>query len=173
MVLSLAEEVRVAEEGRSGGSARELVRLQGVIVGLEEAVEEYKAEIQSRSTVRPARLLAPLVIPPPPLRPAPLLVSPAPPGSPECCKQPITPPTSPIRTGIARPQFPPPETDVPSSPLSQASTSLTQQTPPSTDESASLSPTISHVPTSPDSSTLNEIDFCIIPPSSIEPPLTP
>ncbi|KAG6839887.1 hypothetical protein H0H87_012722, partial [Tephrocybe sp. NHM501043] len=46
-------------------------------------------------------------------------------------------------------------------------------TPPSTDESAPLSPTISHVPASPDSPTLSEIDFCIIPPSSIEPPLTP
>ncbi|KAG6827123.1 hypothetical protein H0H92_013143 [Tricholoma furcatifolium] len=121
MVLSLAEEVREAEGPRSV-SAKELVRLRGVVGELEDAVEKYKEEISARSVNarKPNRLLAPLLIPPPlPLRPAAAATLPELVSSPPSClvapsstfspapatpckapvpvKTPITPPTSPIR----------------------------------------------------------------------------
>ncbi|KAH0578560.1 hypothetical protein H2248_003707 [Termitomyces sp. 'cryptogamus'] len=158
MVISLAEEVRRTEGIHH---SKEVVRLQGVIVELENAVEKYKKEIQTRKTRRPARLLTPLLIPPP-LRLMPFLsANPACPaflGTSESdrtvpvktpVKTPITPPTSPIRSGSRQPF------------LRDSSPLLTVQV------------GMSHLTPAPPGSPYSEITFFIKPPSSVEPQSSP
>ncbi|KAG5643530.1 hypothetical protein DXG03_000722 [Asterophora parasitica] len=119
MVLSIAEEVRATQQTHD---SKEINRLQGVIVELDEAVRKYTGKISLRTTRKPAQLLAPLLIPPP-LRLAVVHNSPSPltlarslgtvplAGS-RVVTTPITPPTSPIP--FSMPTFSP--TNIRSSP---------------------------------------------------------
>ncbi|KAG6919155.1 hypothetical protein DXG01_008962 [Tephrocybe rancida] len=172
MVLSLAEEVRNAEGNHH---SKEVVRLQGVILELEDAVEKYKGEIRARATRKSPRLLMPLLIPPT-LRPAAPLISPspfrlAPPSGPpksatQIPRTPITPPTSPIRSGLPR-TFLSDSSDLPSS--TSLSPFVGSDSP---GKEIASPPAMSHSVlaslNSPD-----EVQFTIVPPSSIEPPDTP
>ncbi|KAF5384389.1 hypothetical protein D9615_003397 [Tricholomella constricta] len=166
MVLSIAEEVRATQQGRD---SKEISRLQGVIVELDEAVQKYKGEIGARNMRKPAQLLAPLLIPPA-LRPAvmpnshsPDVLAPSlgiPASAPRVVITPITPPTSPIHSTIPtfspeKPDSSPPtpgatrpivaECDVkPSSPTCSGSL-IRPVTPGSPDKSQHLSESISSV----------------------------
>ncbi|GLB39745.1 hypothetical protein LshimejAT787_0702550 [Lyophyllum shimeji] len=129
-VLSIAEEVRSTQGDQT---SKEIIRLQCVIGGLEEAVERYKGQVEARERKKPAHLLSPLLIPPP-LRPATMPTSPSPfvlaPPSGVCSGQraivtPITPPTSPIRFTAPKlsphPLDHPAQTPLPASPTASSS----------------------------------------------------
>ncbi|KAG6853019.1 hypothetical protein C0991_007460, partial [Blastosporella zonata] len=182
MALSLAEEVREAEGNHN---SKEIVRLHGVIGELENVVQEYRTEIKERRTRKPARLLTPLLIPPS-LRPVAPLISPSPfrLASPSVAsgsavkvvvKTPITPPTSPIRSG--------PKTFPPRIPGSSPKEPSPDDSGPSQEErdictihSIASTPISHFIPPSPISSSESspsELSFSIVPPSSIEAPETP
>ncbi|KAG6896639.1 hypothetical protein C0992_006976 [Termitomyces sp. T32_za158] len=166
MVLSLAEEVR-KDEGVH--HSKEVTRLQGVIVELEDAVEKYKKEIKTRKVRRPAQLLTPLLIPPllhgtstdstyrtflstseRAARPSPM-------------KTPITPPTSPIRPRHRQSFLP----HVDSSITNPENASHINRNLPA--EIISMPAATTNLTPSPSESPQDEITFVIEPPSSIEP----
>lgn len=166
IVLSLAEEVRKAEGVHH---SKEVVQLKGVVVELENAIEKYKKELKTRKIRRPARLLMPLLIPPPlhhtptdtPTDTAwrtssPLTLERKAKLSP--VKTPITPPTSPIGPGLRQSFLPHLDLSVtnPDQDLPAESTLV---------PAAAINPTPSPLE-SPDDS---EITFIIEPPSSVEP----
>ncbi|KAG6885223.1 hypothetical protein C0993_004783 [Termitomyces sp. T159_Od127] len=167
IVVSLAEEVRKAEGVHH---SKEVVRLQGVIVELEDVVEKYKKEIETRKVRRPARLLTPLLIPPllhhastdrtnrTFLSTSERAVKPSP------VKTPITPPTSPIRPRFRQSFLS--HSSPPSTPDAGQASDIDQNLP----AKSTLMPAATANPTpSPPESPYGEITFVIEPPSSVEP----
>ncbi|KAG6889929.1 hypothetical protein C0995_013453 [Termitomyces sp. Mi166 len=173
MVLSLAEEVRKAEGIHH---SKEVVRLQGVIIELEDAVKRYKKEIETRKMRRPARPLTPLLIPPP-LHPmprvsgnptCPAFLSSTPDGAAKPAKTPITPPTSLIRSGLRQPCL----LDLSSSLITDPeNASYSNQNLP--DTSLLVPSAVTPLTPAPSESPYSEITFFLEPPSSVEPQSSP
>ncbi|KAG6887969.1 hypothetical protein C0995_011362 [Termitomyces sp. Mi166 len=168
MVLSLAEEVRKAEGIHH---SKEVVRLQGVIIELEDAVKRYRKEIETRKMRRPARLLTPLLIPPP-LHSMPRVsgnpISSTPDGAAKPAKAPITPPTSPIRSGLRQPCL----LDLSSSLITDPeNASYSNQNLPNT--SLLVPSAVTPLTPAPSESPYSEITFFLEPPSSVEPQSSP
>ncbi|KAG6836278.1 hypothetical protein H0H93_009550 [Arthromyces matolae] len=179
MSLSLIEEIHGANDPQH---ALEVTRLKGVVVELEDAVQRYKKDLESRNSRKPTRFLSPLVIPIPPRGQAPPVVNephltirhpasqPTPVQVVVPMKTPITPPTSPIRTGFQNTflHLSPPSTTDHSFSVNTESRHLSPCSEPLTVSEPTTEPSAQDaIPPSPES-LCSEISFSIQPSSSLE-----